>query len=164
MQLNLDGKYHSVYKKYSKQIITYFCNGIRPKEITEKLHDEFGVKISYQAINLFYCNNKEYIDSCIQSKKSDDLEKVKEAVAYEYCTSKLKEFLYLLSEDLSDIVEHLEPKEKGKLIVSISNAIAKFEGMDRTEVNMINNSNASSHEIDDTVLEELLDVIETTSD
>ena len=67
-----------------------------------------------------------------------------------------------MTADLPDIVKHLEPKEKGKLIVSISNSIAKFEGMDKPEVNI--NSNNSSHEIDDAVLEELLDVIQTTSD
>ena len=77
MELNLTGKYHKVYKKYCKQIITYFCNGIRPKEITEKLHDEYGVNISYQAINSFYCNNKDYIDNCVNAKKNEDLEKIK---------------------------------------------------------------------------------------
>ena len=85
-------------------------------------------------------------------------------MAYEFCTDKLKEFLYLLTADLSDIAKRLEPKEKAKLIVSISNSIAKFEGMDKPEVN-INNNNNSTHETDDAVLEELLNVInQTTSD
>lgn len=162
MDLNLNGKYHDIYKKYSKEIITYFCNGIRPKEITEKLREEFNVSVPYQAINFFYCNNKEYIDNCVKTKKNEDLDNLKEVLVYEFCTERLKEFLYLLSADLPDIVKHLEPKEKGKLIVSIANSIAKFEGMDKPEVNI--NNNNTNHETDDAVLEELLHVIQTTSD
>ena len=155
MELNLNGKYHEIYKKYSKQIITYFCNGIAPKEICKSLHDEYGVNITYQGINFFYCNNKEYIDDCIDDKKNEDLEKIKEIVVADFCTDKLQEFLYLLTEDLPEIVEDLEPKEKAKMIVSVSNSIAKFEGMDKSEIN-INNVPTFEDLFDDDLIEDAL--------
>lgn len=158
MKLNLNGKYHDVYKKYSKEIITYFCNGVRPKEITEKLNEDFGVNITFQAINSFYYKNKEYIDNCIKEKKQEDLTKIKDVIVAEFCTDKLKEFLHLLTMDLPEVVRSLEPNEKAKLIVSVCNSIAKFEDKDKTEVN-INSHNENPHEIDDAVLGELLDVI-----
>jgi hypothetical protein len=161
MELNLNGKYHSVYKKYSKEIIAYFCNGIPPKEICKELRDEFGVKINYQAINVFYNNNKEYIDNCVNKKKNEDLDKIKEVLASEFCTNKLKEFLYLLTSDLSEIVEELEPPEKAKLIVSVSNSIAKFEGMDKSEIN-INNGFDLEDLFDDDLIEDALNDFDST--
>lgn len=156
MELNFNGKYSNIYKKYSKEIITYFCKGIPPKEICKILHDDFGADITYQGINFFYCNNKKYIDDCIEDKKNEDLDKIKDVIVSEFCVEKLQEFLFLLTGDLSKIVEKLEPEVKAKLIVSVSNSIAKFQGMDKSEFNINNNEFSFEDFFDEDIIEDAL--------
>lgn len=136
MDLNFDGQYRDVYEKHYKEIIASFCDGKKVGEIAKELNDKYHVGISFQAVNYFYYNNKEYIDNCIKKHTNEKIDKIKELGAIEFCKDILKEYLFLLSEDLSQIVESLEPQEKAKLIVSVSNAISKLSGMEKSEINL----------------------------
>ena len=161
MELNLNGKYHSVYKKYSKEIISYFCNGVPPKEICKNLHDEFGVEITYQGINFFYCNNKEVIDDCIKTKKEEDLDKVKASNVLDFLKSIGKEMLYCLSLDLADKIKTLPSDQQIKLIPTIMNSLAKCEGMDKSELTL-NNIPTFEELFDDDLIEDALNDFDST--
>ena len=163
MELKFTGKYVDFYEKHSDTVVALFCKGLKCSDISKELEKEFGVKIPFQSLVNFYCNNKEYIDKCIEKKRLSQKDDLKEVIAIDYCLAKAKELLFLLSEDLLEKVKALTYDQQVKLIPTIMNTIAKLEGLEKPEVN-ISNNNGDTHEVDDAVLEELLHVIQTTSD
>ena len=136
MELNFDGQYEDYYKKHYKEIITSFCEHKKVGEIAKELNAEYEEKITFQALNYFYYNNKKVIDDCIKDKENKDLEQIKAETLLEYLKDIGKETLYYISLDLRKKIEDLTYEQQVKLIPTLINALAKCEGMDKSEIKL----------------------------
>ena len=156
MELKLSGKYAKFYEKHSDTVINLFCDNLKCSEISERLEKEFDVKIPFQSLVHFYCNNKQYIDNCKKKRRLSQKEDLKEKIAIEYCKEKGMEFLFLLTDNLQDKVKSLTYEQQLKLITPLLNAIAKLEGQDKSELNINNGINFEDF-FDEDIVEEALD-------
>lgn len=162
MELKFTGKYVNFYEKHSDTVIALFCKGLKCSKISEELEKEFDVKIPFQSLVNFYCNNKEYIENCKKKKRLSQKDEIKEKIAIEYCLEKAKELLFLLSEDLAEKVSSLEFDQQVKLIPTIMNTIAKLEGQDKSEINI--NNTAFEDFFDEEIIQDALNDYHESTD
>ena len=141
MELKLTGKYVKEYEKYSDKIIDYFCQGLLCNEISAKLKEDCGINIPYQAITIFYKNNKEYIHECQKTKKAEKLDDVIRNKGLEYAKQIIYAYLLEADKTLIKDVESLPPDVRIKLIPTMANALAKLDGLDKSEINFNNGPN-----------------------
>lgn len=163
MELKLTGKYAKFYEKHSDTVINLFCDDLKCSEISNRIEKEFGVKIPFQSLVHFYCNNKNYIENCKKKKREFKKDEIKEKVAIDYCKEKGTEFLFLLTEDLPEKVKSLTYEQQLKLITPLLNALAKLEGQDKSEFNITNGINFEEF-FDDEVIEDALDDYESSDE
>lgn len=140
MDLNYNGTNSKLYKKYGEYIIDGYCKGIRPKDISKNLKQDFNVKLSPQAITVFYYNNKKTIDGIIKDKKNEKLAQFKVDLADEIVLERLGKYFFLITDDLSSIVDDMSSEEKRKSIPTVANAISKLLGKDQSKVNVNDHS------------------------
>lgn len=134
MKLNYGKKHSKLLKKYSKEIISALCDGKKVGKISEDLQEEFGVKLTFQAINWFYHNNKEYIDECIKNTENEKKEKLREAISFEYAKEQAYLDLSFLELSSSEL-KNLPVEKKLKYKISLLNALAKMEGKEQSVIN-----------------------------
>ena len=160
MDLLFSGKYVKDFEKYSDKIIQYFCNGLLCKEISNKLYEECGVKIPYQSITIFYKNNRDYIRECKKSKQIETLNEIVRENSIEYAKAILTEILLEAEKTLIKDWKKLDPDIKIKLIPTVTNSLAKLEGLDKSEIN-INNNPSFEDFFDEDIIEDAINDYES---
>ncbi len=163
LDLLFSGKYVKDFEKYSDKIIQYFCDGLLCKEISNKLYEDCGVKIPYQSITIFYKNNKEYIRECKKSKQIETLNELVKENSIEYAKAIITELLLEEEKTLIKDWKTLDPETKIKLIPTLTNSLAKLEGLDKSEININNNNNFEDF-FDEDIIEDAINDYENTNE
>ena len=155
MELKITGKYVKEYEKYANVIIDYFCQGLLCNEISAKLKEDCNVNIPYQAITIFYKNNKDYIKHCRKTKNAEKLDDVVKHKGLEYAKQIIYAYLLEAEKTLIKDVSGLPPEVRIKLIPTMANALAKLDGLDKSEININNGPNFEDF-FDEEIIEDAL--------